>query len=545
MSPRIGLSPSAKVGITTIAVLIVVLFAGTFLDWFKLSRRSGYELLFHFDSIRGLRRGAEVQLNGRPVGEVVDWSPASDQGTNIRVRFWDTQSVVHQNATAVITAESVLGQKLINIIEPLSAVPLHPKETPGQWPDPRQPEFRIERGALEPGDPVYRQQGASRQRIGVVAEVLPLTTEYSRIVLQLMEGQQIYPVEALVPRRIIDDVPRTAAIVYPPIEPGDYLEGKKEPEASDIITSVDEVIKEVNLLMQTLSPEIRSITRHLDEVLVGVRDILDKQQIDGLFDALQREIADTGRNLDLITSDLRAILAETQPALRDTLASAQRATENVEAITGEVNSLVADPEIRGKLESMLGELEASSRNLNQVLQDIQKLTGDEAFQSDIKGTVSAARSTLEKADTTLQRVNQTAAALGGYEAGGWLRERYLPEEERAYTDVRLEVKKPGDHMFYLGASDIGEGSRLDAGYGTYLTPGIVGRGGVRRGKAGIGADFLFDPLSLHADLYDANDPALDLFAAWALDRHWSLLVGAEDILNEDTDRWSLGAAFRF
>jgi|GEM_PF-5313162 len=556
MTPRAVLSPSAKVGITTVAVTIVVIMVGVFLGWFKKQNSSDFQLNFHFDSIRGLTKEASVLSNGRPVGNVVTWDPAADQGVNVLVRFNEEDILIHSNAVAVITAESVLGQKVIAISEPLSGVPLYPQTPPDSWkdpakpefqktwPDPLRPEYRFKAGDLKAGDPLIRQLKSQLIEIGSVAEVRPAEPGYETVVFQVI-GTEIDPREAVVAEASVTLKTGRVAKIYQPMKQGEFIEGIKEPEAADIIASVNDVVKEINGLIQTLTPEIRSITQHLDEVLLGVNEVLDKEQIDALFASLQRELTDTGRNIDMVTADLRLMLADSKPILDDTLLSAQASAKSVEHITDEMDSLITDPETRRKIESMLTELEATTRRLNAISEDIESISGDPAVQEDIKGSIKAARSTLEGADQSLQKVNDLTADLGGYNVSAMLKERYDIDSERAYTDVGVEINKPGEHRFGIGASNIGERTRLDAHYGFWLTDGILARGGLRRGKVGVGADAYFDPFSLSADIYDANDPMLDLWGSWAFDEMYSAQVGIEDVLDEGSDRVNLGATIKF
>lgn len=557
MTPRAVLSPSAKVGITTVAVTIVVIMVGVFLGWFKKQNSADFELNFHFDSIRGLTRDAAVLRNGNPLGRVVDWKDATDQGINVQVSFDDPNVLIHSNAVAVITAESVLGQKVIAISEPLSGVALYPQTDPKSWkdkekpeysyvwPNPQRPEFRFKKGDLRVGDPLIRQTKAQLIEIGSVADVRPSDFPGFETVTFDVIGAPIEHREAVVAESSVMLETGRVAKIYAPMKHGEFIEGIKEPEAADIIASVNDVVKEINSLIGTLTPEIRSITEHLDDVLVGVNEVLDKEQIDALFASLQRELTDTGRNIDLVTADLRAMLADSKPILDDTLLSANASAKSVEHITSEMDSLITDPDTRRKIESMLTELEATTKRLNAISEDIESISGDPAVQEDIKGSIKAARSTLEGADQSLQKVNQLTADLGGYNVSTLLKERYDVDSERAYTDIGVEINKPGEHRFGVGASNIGERTRLDAHYGFWMTDEVLARGGLRRGKVGVGTDVYFAPFSLSADLYDANDPMLDIWGSWSFDDMFSAQVGIEDVIDEGTDRVNLGATIKF
>jgi len=545
MTSRAVLSPSAKVGITTVAVTIVVIMVGFFFGWWTRKSKDGFELWIHFDNIRGLTRDAEVLINGAPVGRVMYWDPAEDKGLNVQVRINDPKLRIHQNASVVITAESVLGKKVISITQPTSGIPVYVEEPgkPRRWENPQEPVYRFEAGTMAVGNQIFRMLGAKPIRLGEVISVTPDSPGHDRVTLRL-EGEPIQPEESLFPSRIAG-VPGTVGMLYPPVPSGEYLKGTKEPEASDIISSVNDVVREINGLISTLSPQIQSITGHLDEVLVSVRDMLDKNQVDALFTALERELTDTGRNIDLITNDLRGLISSTEPGLLRTLGHAEASAANVESITGEMNSFIADPAKRAQIESMLTQLEQSSARINAILEDIESLTGDEQVQTDLKGTISTARSVLQQADTTLQKVNQATASLGGHELGVMLRQRYEVESRQSYTDARLQLDKPKEYQLYLGASDIGEGGKLDLGYGWYLGENVVARGGLRRGKPGVGADLYFDPFRLSTDLYDANDLRLDINGTWFFDEQLGLYVGLDDVLDEGTDRVNVGATLKF
>ncbi|HYE77382.1 MAG TPA: MlaD family protein [bacterium] len=537
MNNRIAISPSAKVGITAVAILVVVIVVGMRLGWFELGKPKGYELVIRFDSTQGLPSGADVLLNGRRIGEVI--GTARDKSTGLPVAEVAIRpgEVVNTNATAVITSESVLGNKLINITQPRYSEIVSDS-------DPQVPTIRVAAGSVRPNDPVVRLTLTGPMEIGRVRQVGASDngTDLATLALTqpLEEGDALYAGR-------FEDVPdRTLVQVFPALEPGGVIQGRREPELTDLVAAVDETISIVQDLINDLHPQMTQLLVRVDSILAGVQGMLDEEQVDAIFADLHAQLAKAGYAIDAISGDLRRMLAESEPSLERALASMEQTTANVERTTAGIEGLVNDPTNRQRIETLLAELEGTSAELHKVMQDIEAITGDEQFQGDIKATVGAARATLEKADETLGKLGGGALSLGNWKVNGYLQERYRPETGEFATDAQLQVDNPGSSLFYLGLSEIGDGTDLDLGYGQYLNDTVRVRGGLRKGEVGVGADATFDQFGTSLDYYDFNDPKLDFFGTYELSEGWGLLFGLEDVFDDDEGNLaSFGARYQF
>ncbi|MEO7994012.1 MAG: hypothetical protein ABI743_06395, partial [bacterium] len=146
---------------------------------------------------------------------------------------------------------------------------------------------------------------------------------------------------------------------------------------------------------------------------------------------------------------------------------------------------------------------------------------------------------------TLTSLTDSTKTLGGYEIHAEGSQRYNTDTELFSSDARLKIDKRGEQQFYVGASDIGEGTNLDAGYGKYFGDNLIIRGGIRRGKVGVGGDYLLDQFGAHVEYYDPNNPTLDVYGSYAFDHNWGLIMGLEDVLDEGADGTSVGMSYTY
>ncbi|MEO7993464.1 MAG: MlaD family protein, partial [bacterium] len=395
MTKRLVVTPSAKVGITTVAFILVLVMVGIFLNKISCHSSRGYTLFFRFDSSRGLARGSAVQFAGVPIGEVQTTETTEDKGAKVEVLIFNKSQKIHRNAIAVITAESVLGGKIINITEPPSAVP----DEKARDLETAHPTFEIKTDSqIEPGAEVRRVDPTGFEHtIGEVDEVSPNLEGGFRFTIQLQGDERIDEKDSVTPTH--DNTGRTYLRVWPALQAGNYLDGIKEPEVTDIVVAVNDVIGTVNHLVSSLEPQIETITARLDTVLANVEQMLNKEDVAALLSDLRHTLQVTSDSVDGVTADVRSMLALSKDPLLNTLGNVEATTANLEAMTAQARAVSEDPETRDKLESLLTELEASSKSLHSILEDVEGITGDEAFVGDVKGTVASARATMSPAAT--------------------------------------------------------------------------------------------------------------------------------------------------
>ncbi|MFQ3677542.1 MAG: hypothetical protein SNJ74_06345 [Fimbriimonadaceae bacterium] len=100
-----------------------------------------------------------------------------------------------------------------------------------------------------------------------------------------------------------------------------------------------------------------------------------------------------------------------------------------------------------------------------------------------------------------------------------------------------------DESIHLGVFDAFEANRLNVQLGRPLAKGLDYRVGIYASKPGVGVDYRVAPkLTVRGDLFDINDPRLDLRARFDLGGGVLGWLGVDRTF--DRNAWSLGVGIR-
>lgn len=106
-------SPAAKVGLTTLVGAVVLAFFVVWIGKFSPTG-AGYQVTVTYDNVGGLLPGANVQLMGVKVGEVVDLEPRRDH-VAVRVNISRPNTVIPTNAAFLISSKGIVGDRVMEI----------------------------------------------------------------------------------------------------------------------------------------------------------------------------------------------------------------------------------------------------------------------------------------------------------------------------------------------------------------------------------------------------------------------------------------------
>jgi hypothetical protein len=206
----------------------------------------------------------------------------------------------------------------------------------------------------------------------------------------------------------------------------------------------------------------------------------------------------------------------------------------------------------------LAKLRESAESIAALTAHAEKAFTDPQLTADIQATVKGARQATEagaaaavKADASLDRVDKTMDRLSG------ITQSVRPAQVRARAalqgnahsglrldyDLDLQYGPRHDVFWRVGVLDIGDAERLNVQRSIPAGAGSRWRVGVFGNKLGVGYDFWQDRrLGFEADLWDPNDPHLDLRGLYATGSNHDLLFGFTDV-GQSTDPF-LGLRYR-
>ncbi|MDX1931004.1 MAG: MlaD family protein [Capsulimonadales bacterium] len=327
-----------------------------------------------------------------------------------------------------------------------------------------------------------------------------------------------------------------------------------------------------------LTENLRRLSEQLPEI---------KMQVDVLLADLRATSASGKRaaqgvegltgDARLLTQSLTGTVNENRKTLSSLLESAEEAAGSVAALTNEVKGLVGDKAIRENLVTTTDNIEAATANLvaisakfDTAADNLQKLTGDEKLNADLRATVTNLRETTASFRNLAARVEQLrlpgerrapVPANGGtdntparrtyfsstslLEPGFVINSLYDTDRERARADFDYTLITGGKGTFYrLGIFDAGETNRLNlqVGQANAIPAGLAYRYGFIGGKLGLGLDLRTGPLDWRLDFFDPNRGTANLRTKTYLNRDASLTFGMDAIGREN--RATLGVQLR-
>ncbi len=612
---------AAKVGFTAIVIVLVLVAIykgmGTPITWFSRPSVGTYQIRVSFESVKGLKAGADVQLNGNGIGEVGDIVNDPFGGVMVTLKIKAGQPI-HEHATFIITRENIFGGFVVSIDEHRSGfldpdipnnhdtvrvgtglveagglvtkdgVPVGMIESvtkleggrsdravidlwggveldPSMAFVPTRPAagvrglmvsggepatgFRTERvndsavsvslpaGLVDAGALVTR----NGDTIGRIVSVEPVDPERDRATVRLVAGVEADSL-VLQPSRPIG-AGLAGLVIYDQIQPGAELEGFREPGPEDLVADAD-------LALRQITDQATAIMQQLSGLLENVEELLAPEDINRMLAELTDKASAVANNIILLTDRLNSMLAQAEPRVMDTL-------ENIEGLTDEARSMVEglnqynDPALREDINEIIANLADASENLNLVLDDIRAYTSDEQLREDVAGTFHEAHARLQEAEETLATVETAieeatsrVGAFGDIEANAEFRMRYAPDPDHFAGDLNIRFGLEGSEAFAIaGIDDIGENDRANAQIGWWVGDEVSARAGVHRGKLGVGFDWRGDAARFIGDLYDPNDLRWDVYAGYAIMPELDIIVGVEDLFEED--EVNFGVAFRF
>ncbi len=524
---------AAKVGFTAVVIVLVMMSIykglGKPIPWLTGPGFKTYTIKVNFISVKGLNPGFDVQLNGNLVGEVGDITNDGFGGVQVALEIRSAQ-IIHEHARFIITRDSIFGGFLVSIQEARSG------HIVGQMQG-NQAMIRIVAGTAGPGQLIIREN----ETIGQIVEIESHDTRSDLITVEMFNGFVIDETMAFVPEQVTSG--ESGLRVYYKLGPDVIVDGSREPGPEDLIADADIALVEI-------TGQATELMEKLSDLLENVQDLLGPEDIRNLINDLSAEAKLISSNIITLTNRLNVMLADAQPQIESTF-------ENIEGLTAEAHVLMEgiaeynDPEFRGSIEGIISNLETASGQLVEILDDIEQFTSDDELRENIIATVAEARETLDLARDTLDSTSdaiddavETMEYISSIETGAEFRIRHTPGPDRWAGDINVRVGMEGEDAFIIGGiDDLGETDRSNARIGFWLNDESSAMAGIYRGKIGLGLDWREEAYRFVIELYDPNDLKWDIYAGYAILPELDLMIGIEDII--DDDEVNLALSYRF
>lgn len=515
----------AKVGAFFLAAAVLVTVVFIFLGDYA-GRWSSIVVVAHFRDVAGLEAGADVQLSGVRVGRVIKVHLEDDvkfPGRPAQVTMAIGRDVVlSEDDKFFVDQGAILGDKNVTIVKA-----------------PTVPKSRLENGSHVAGAGLAGLSGLAQETQELISD--------AKKTLYNIESTFAGPERKDQIDTIVQNIISTTT------------------RADAVAADAQRFAGSLASMAQQNAPRIAEMSRNLTAASKSVHDTAVLAQQMMASSPIPAELNKAARNVATSTENIA------------------RSTEDVNAITENMRVALADPELRTRMETLLGNLQAASENLavmseraqkmlddeegvgsdiketmrsvNQATRDLadtaahmKELLSDPQLNEDIKVTISKTRETMEqatevtqKASRSLDRVDSTMTGVRDAIDAIKPRDTQASMRFEAATERGLRLDFTTD-LYYrmrygdfwrVGIRDLGDAERLILQKSVPLSERDALRVGIFGGEVGIGYDRLLNSrTSVELEYWQPDEHIIDLRTYYRIRPGLDLVIGGNDLLND-------------
>lgn len=467
-----------KVGIVVFAGLIAMAGVYWFLEAIKLKNTS-YPIYATFDNVMRLEKGADVRLAGVKIGKVEDIALTSASRARVNMIIW-TQYKVPMDSQANITTGAMIGDAFVEVI-------------PGQ-----------SNGMLKSGDRMLSRSAPTFD--SMMSEVSVLIKKF-----------------------------------------------QKTADGINAILGDQEAISQV-----------KDIAKNLDKAIISATNLMASTQglVDQSAPVLRNTLANVElatRNAALITKRLDGmIVKDAQPNVKAILEQAKTSAESLNKALASANGLLDGfKNSPGKIDQVLDKAVVASEQANQMLANLNKasesvkdLATDQEMNDNIRQTMRNAALVSKDAKGLVDKLNAALKLTGPKfsvdkklipEYGTSINALWNTRKNEARIDANYTFAFDNESFYRIGIYNIGQDSEMNLMGGRILDKRNAVRYGLIASELGVGYDYKLGGLSsLSADLYNLNDPRLEIKSVLGVGHNMGVFVGLNDALHSDRRDIMLG-----
>lgn len=419
-------------------------------------------------------------------------------------------------------------------------------------------------GGVTAGSPVY----LAGVQVGSVREVNLTPENVARMVLDV-DQDAVVPADAvaLVPASLISLGESRVLLTGTPgkgqLKPGAVIPGSLGSPLASL--NLDETLQEVN------------------KTLVAVRDVVEDEEMKQGIKKLLASLDQTTTKFGSVAGRVDTLVARNQGVMEQSLRSASASLANLQAVTLEVQKLVASGELQGKTTALLDTLQGAVTEGKALVSDLRAMANDPKMKAQIDETLENVKviagsgtrvaadaelmakngvkvseqavSLMDKAnnlanevDSLIKKFNKTVDDLTdkgkGFSTGVKIDATLTAESRpgRLRTDLNATIPI-GQERLSLGLYDAFESNKVNLQFVRSVTGKTDLRYGVYASKPGVGVDYALAPrVGLRADVFGLNDPRFDARLGMDLGRSVTGWFGVDRVFERNSP--SIGVTIR-
>ncbi len=357
---------------------------------------------------------------------------------------------------------------------------------------------------------------------------------------------------------------------------GERIRSVDVPQFDEIMVKVNELLGSlqgatdgVNRLMgdEGAMSSVSGTVAKLDKTLENAAGLMSslKQLVDQSSPDVRRTMASlasaTGESARAISEMRKMVNQDVQPRVASILEQADDGmTELNRSIiaAGEMMSKLnssadrVDP-LLVKMDAIAAQADQMMRNLNQASEGIKDITTDKEMQENLRTTLKNAAvvsgSAREVLNTVTLRLGSKSSVTPEQKAaipeyGASVVSVWDTHHQKTRFDANYTFAGIGKGFYRIGAFDIGESTKANLQAGQTFDGRFALRYGIYASKVGVGYDRLYGSTSLlSAELYDPNDPHLDVRTSLSIGPPFSVYTGVSDILSKADRGFQIGVRY--
>jgi phospholipid/cholesterol/gamma-HCH transport system substrate-binding protein len=402
-------------------------------------------------------------------------------------------------------------------------------------------EFENIQGLLPGGEVRYRGYP-----VGTVSKIVPSPSSVKVYFwvdrrFKIPMGSKIRIVfDGLIGERYIGIVPNPDT--HTMLKPGDVIQGYATAGLADFVDVGTQNLEQTKAILETIrallqDPEVYGsirtaftdigyITRDLRIAVGELREFSRTGNLKGLINSLNT-IANNVRN----ATDILLVQNDLPGQVSNTVRDIATMSANFKDLSDDLKKNLLTPETYAKIDRTI-------TNLDRFTTELEGIMEDQELKKSLLETLQESRKLFKKSGGFLETV-------GSMDFGSEIQMQRYPSTQSTNYLVDLDIKLR-DKSLRLGVGDrLGGTQLLHVQQGvSFWDNRLTTRFGLFYTKPGIGLDYQVVPLvGLSTELYDLNDPQLNVYTRLSLIQSLDLMLGLNDVLGERLSNYSVGLSF--